>query len=171
MTPVERVGASRTRFVTGCLATVVLTLAACSSTSPSPTGQPETIHLIEHPTNVNSVSVGSLTACTNPTSCQGDYLIGVNPVSDAETGAEVGTITFECFFVDTGTLLLHCPGITITLTDRGKIVFNEIVDLGGEVRPANGTITGGTGEFLGVTGTVTSRKLASTSDFVITLTK
>jgi hypothetical protein len=153
-----------------CLAAVAAALAACGTT-PSSSGRPETIHLIEHPTNVNSVSVGSLTGCTNATSCQGDYLIGVNPVSDAETGAEVGTITFECFFIDTGTLLLHCPGITITLVDRGQIVFNEIVDLGGEIRPANGTIIGGTGEFLGVTGSVTSRKLATTSDFVITITK
>lgn len=171
MTPIQPIPARRAGFFVACLATVALVLAACSSTSPSSSGQSQTIHLIEHPTNVNSVSVGSLTGCTNTTSCQGDYLIGVNPISDAETRAEVGTITFECFFIDTGTLLLHCPGITITLVDRGKIVFNEIVDLAGEVRPANGTITGGTGEFLGVTGTVTSRKLASTSDFVITLTK
>lgn len=170
MTAIQPIAARRQGFLGACLAAVALALAACS-TSPSSSGRPETIHLIEHPTNVNSVSVGSLTGCTDATSCQGDYLIGVNAVSDAETGAEVGTIAFECFFIDTGTLLLHCPGLTITLVDRGQIVFNEIVDLGGEVRPANGTITGGTGEFLGVTGTVTSRKLASTSDFVITLMK
>jgi hypothetical protein len=170
MTAIQPISARRLGCLMVCLAAVAVALAACS-TSPSSSGQPETIHLIEHPTNVNSVSVGSLTGCTNATSCQGDYLIGVNPVSDAETGAEVGTITFECFFIDTGTLLLHCPGITITLVDRGQIVFNEIADLGGEIRPANGTIIGGTGEFLGVTGSVTSRKLATTSDFVITITK
>ena len=175
MTFAQSIHPTRVRFLVACLATVTLTLAACigssSSASPPSSGKRQTIHLIEHPTNVNSVSVGSPTGCTNATSCQGDYLIGENPMSDAATGREVGTITFECFFVDTGTLLLHCPGITITLINRGQIVFNESVDLGGEVRLANGTITGGTGEFIGATGTVTSRKLASTSDFVITLTR
>jgi len=175
MDPTQPIPATRAGFLAASLATVALALGACSgagpSASPSASGQSQTIHLIEHPTNVNSVSVGSLTGCTNTTSCRGDYLIGDNPVFDAETGAQVGTMTFECFFVDEGSLLLHCAGITITLTDRGQIVFNEIVDLGGEVRPANGTIIGGTGEFLGATGTITSRKLASTSDFVITLSK
>jgi hypothetical protein len=160
---------SRMRALVGLA--VVGSLAACAvapqSPPPGAVSQPQTIHLIEHATNVNSVEVGSLTHCTNPTSCQGDYLIGNNPMFDAVTGKEVGTITFECFFIDTGSLLLHCPGSTITLTDRGQIVINEIVDLGGEVRPANGTITGGTGEFLGATGTVTS----GNRDFLITITR
>lgn len=175
MTPIQPNPTTRSRFLVACLATVALALAACGgvspSANPSSSGQSPVIHLIEHPTNVSSVSVGSLTGCTNTTSCQGDYIIGDNPVFDAGTGTEVGILTFECFFIDAGSLLLHCPGITITLTDRGQIVFNEIVDLGGEVRPNNGTITAGTGEFLGATGTVTSRKLASTADFVITLAK
>jgi hypothetical protein len=135
--------------------------------SPSPANAPQTIHLTEHPTNVNSVEVGSLTHCTNATSCQGDYLLGGSRMFDAATGNEVGTVTFECFFIDTGSLLLHCPGSTITLTDRGQIVISEIVDLGGEVWPDNGTIIGGTDEFLGATGTLTS----GNKDFVITFTK
>lgn len=161
------------RSTLGVAMAAVVVLGACSVATPPTTSlsPPQTIHIIEHPTNVNSVSVGSLTGCTDATACRGDYLLGDNPVFDAVSGAEVGTITFECFFFDPGRLLLHCPGITITLDDRGQIVFNEIVDLGGEVQPANGTIIGGSGEFLGATGTVTSRKLATTSDFVITVTK
>lgn len=135
--------------------------------SPHPADAPQTVHLTEHPTNVNSVEVGSLTNCTDPTSCQGDYLLGESAMYDAVTGNQVGTVTFECFFIDTGSLLLHCPGSTITLTDRGQIVINEIVDLGGEIAPDNGTIIGGTGEYLGATGNVTS----GNRDFVITITK
>jgi hypothetical protein len=174
MTPTQPIPTTRARFLAACLATVALALAACSGAGPSASasasGQTQTIHLVEHPTNTNSVSVGSLTGCTNATSCRGDYLLGQNAMFDPATNRQVGTITFECFFVDEGSLLLHCPGVTITLDDRGQIVSNTIVELGGEVRPENGTIIGGTGEFLGATGTVTSRKLASTSDFVITIT-
>jgi hypothetical protein len=171
MTPAQPIPTTRARFLFACLATVVLALAACGGASPSASGQRKTIHLIEHPTNTNSVSVGSLTQCTDPTSCRGDYLLGDNPVFDAATNKQVGTTTFECFFFDPGKLLMHCPGVTITLADRGQIVYNGIVDLGGQVRLANGTIIGGTGEFLGATGTVTGKKVADNSDIVITLTK
>jgi len=133
--------------------------------SSSPAEVLQTVHLTEHPTNVNSVEIGSLTNCTDATSCQGDYLLGASQMLDPATGDEVGSVTFECFFIDTGSLLLHCPGSTINLTDRGQMVINETVDLGGEVRPDNGTIIGGTGEFLGATGALTS----GNKDFVITI--
>ncbi len=175
MATIQTIPTTRASFLVAGLATVALALAACSgaspSASPSSSGQTQTIHLIEHPTNTNSVSIGSLTGCTNATSCRGDYLLGDNPVFDAATNKQVGTTTFECFFFDPGSLLLHCPGITITLTDRGQIVYNGVVDLGGDVRLANGTIIGGTGEFLGATGTVTGKKVANTSDIVITITR
>lgn len=145
--------------------------SAAATAAPTASPAARTIHLIEQPTNTNSVSVGSLTHCTDATSCRGDYLLGENPVFDAVTNKQVGTVTFECFFFDPGSLVIHCPGVTITLTDRGQIVYNAIVDLGGAVRPANGTIIGGTGEFLGATGTVTSKKLDSTSDITITFAK
>ena len=170
MTPTQPIRA-RSRFLVACLAMVALALAACSSASPSANGQTKTIHLVEHPTNTNSVSVGSLTGCTNATSCRGDYLLGQNPMFDPAANKQVGTITFECFFFDEGDLMIHCPGVTISLDNRGQIVSNTIVDLAGEARPENGTIIGGTGEFLGASGTVTSRKVGSTSDFVITITK
>lgn len=126
---------------------------------------PQVVHLSELPTNVNSVEIGSLTDCTATTSCQGDFLLGASQMLDAATGDEVGSVTFECFFLDTGSLLLHCPGSAISLTDRGQMVINETVDLGGEVRPDNGTIIGGTGEFLGAMGALTS----GNKDFVITI--
>ena len=78
----------------------------------------------------------------------------------------MGSLTFECFFIDTGSLLLHCPGSTINLTERGQMVINEAVDLGLEVLVDNGTIIGGTDEFLGATGGLTS----GNKDFVITIT-
>jgi hypothetical protein len=53
---------------------------------------------------------------------------------------------YECFLVDVGSTLYHCPGVTITLTGRGQIVFTEV-------------------------GEVTARVLSSGGDFVITLTK
>jgi hypothetical protein len=161
--------AAHATLLTVCLATVALILAACSGASPSASHKGQSIHLIEHPTNTNSVSVGSLTQCSDPTSCRGDYLLGDNPVFDAATNKQAGTTTFECFFFDPGKLLLHCPGVTITLTNRGQIVYNAIVDLGGDIRLANGTVVGGTGEFLGATGTVTGKKVGGNSDIVITL--
>ena len=177
------------------LATLALALAACSgasqsptsnpspTASPSPTGapspspapvtaslaatnQPQTIHLIEHPTNVGHVQVGSLTGCTGASGCQGDYLVGNDPMFDAATGKEVGSIMFECFLVDPGSGMFHCPGITIELTGRGQIVFTERFDGSSQASP----ITGGPGEFLGATGTVTAKLPPSgNGDFVITI--
>jgi hypothetical protein len=172
----------RTRLLAG-LATLALALAACgvaatpmptaaptaAPTAPAPAAasQPQTIHVIEHATNVSQVRVGSLSGCSNTTSCQGDYIVGDDPLADAVTGKEVGTLAFECFVVTTGDTLYHCPGITITLTGRGQIVFTEFY-WDGVTRPETSPITGGTGEFLGATGTVTSQR---GGDFVITLTK
>ena len=123
---------------------VAFSLAACSATqltagspestppvsAPTASSQPQNIHVLEQVDNDTEVKVGSLTGCTNTTSCQGDYS-------------------------------------TITLTGRGQIVFTETVDFD---HPAGerGPITGGTGEFLGATGVVTSPGLA---DFVIEITK
>jgi hypothetical protein len=184
-------------FVVTCLAIAALALAACSSaatttptaaptatptlrvaatlspgpvvTLPPPAHQPQTIHLIDYPTSGTEVSVGSHSGCSD-TLCQGDYIIGYDPVRDAVTGKEVGTLAYECFLVDPGSTLYHCPGNTFTLTGRGQIVFAEVIqhEVGGP--PTTGPITGGTGEFLGATGFVVSQKISNGGDFVITIT-
>ncbi len=98
-------------------------------------------------------------------------MVGYDPLFDAASGKEVGTFAYECFLVDVESHLYHCPGVTITLTGRGQIVFAEVIDheVGGP--PATAPIIGGTGDFLGATGTVTAKVLSSTGDFVITITK
>jgi hypothetical protein len=189
--PISAMGAW---FVVPCTVALVLSLAACRGANPSTSpsagviagngtapsvspfasvspvvasqaavAQPQTIHLIEHPTNYSEVHVAS---CSNKP-CQGDYFAGDDPMFDAATGAEVGTIMFECFLVDPGPGMYHCPGITITLTGRGEIVFTEKFNGSSQTSP----ITGGTGEFLGATGTVISQLPPSgNGDFVITIT-
>lgn len=148
---------------------VVATPSVGSVTAPlAATNQPQTIHLIEHPTNVSEVRVGSLTGCTGASGCQGDYLVGDDPMFDAATGKQVGTILFECFLVGPASGLFHCPGITIDLDGRGQIIFTEKFDGSSQTSP----ITGGTGEFLGATGTVTAKLPQSgNGDFVITIVR
>jgi hypothetical protein len=175
MTPTQPIRATRMRFVVAGLATLALALAACSanpaaSPSASPSASPpQTIHLFDHPTSGTEVRVGSLTGCTD-TTCQGDYIIGHDPLTD-DSGKEVGTLTYECFVADPASSLYHCPGNTIDLTDRGQIVFAEAIqhEVGGPATTA--PITGGTGEFLGTTGFVISKKVSTGGDFVITFTK
>lgn len=160
-------------------------VAAASAASPSPSpaaatpsdapqspalaaaAQQTVIHVLENPLDWAEVNVGTLTGCTNATTCQGDYYLGDHPLVDASTHDVVGTLKFECFVMDTGSSVYHCPGSTITLTGRGQITFTETVDFD---HPAGerGPITGGTGEFLGVTGAVTS---ASLGDFTISITR
>jgi hypothetical protein len=136
--------------------------------------QPQTIHVLEPAKNVTMVSVGSLTGCTSTAGCQGDYVLGDDPLLDATTKQEVGRLLFECFRVDTGSSLFHCPGNTITLTDRGQIVYTEDVHFIAGYAPEAWPITGGSGEFLGAIGFVTSpadSKYTGGGDFVITIVK
>ena len=137
-------------FPVACLAILVLAIAACGSAAaaaspapsaaPSPSAavdalgrtasplaasQPQTIHLILHPVND---TLGSLTGCSTAGSCQGDFMIGYDPLVDADTGTEVGTLAYECFLVDVPSTLYHCPGVTITLTGRGQVVFTELIE-------------------------------------------
>jgi hypothetical protein len=187
MIPTQPMRSTGTCVVVTCLAIAALALAACSSaatTTPTaaPTDaataapmlsaaahQPLTIHLTDTPTGGTDVSVRSITGCPD-TSCQGDYIIGYDPVVDAATGKEVGTLAYECFLVDPASTLYHCPGNTFTLTGRGQIVFAEVIlhEVGGP--PTIAPITGGTGEFLGAIGTVTSKKVSAGGDFVINIT-
>jgi hypothetical protein len=134
--------------------------------------QSQTIHVLEPASNVTVVSVGSLTGCTSTTGCQGDYVLGDDPLIDPTTKREVGRLLFECFRVDTGSSLFHCPGNTITLTGRGQIVYTEDVHFVAGYAPDAWPITGGTGDFLGAIGFVTSpadSKYTDGGDFVITI--
>jgi hypothetical protein len=160
---------------------VAFILAACSATQltagspestppvspPAASSQPQKIHVLEQVVNDTEVKVGSLTGCTNTTSCQGDYYLGDHPLVDPTTHTQVGTLKYECFVIDTGSSVYHCPGATITLTGRGQITFTETVDFS-SAAGERGPITGGTGEFLGATGVVTSPGLA---DFVIEINR
>jgi hypothetical protein len=201
MTPTPPIPARRAAILLTVLATLGLTLAACGSAAtlsqtprpivaataaltatptPTPTTAPaatpmpaaasqsQTIHLILHPVND---TVGSLTGCSSAGTCQGDFMVGYDPLVDAETGKEVGTYAYECFLVDVASTLYHCPGVTITLTGRGQIVFTELIEHEPDKPPAVAPITGGTGEFLGATGTVTAKVLSGAGDFVITITR
>jgi hypothetical protein len=156
--------------------TVALALAACSGVSPSPSptaGRPYTIHLLEPATNVTTVSVGSLTGCASTTGCQGDYVLGNDPLLDATTKQEVGRLLFECFRVDVGSTLFHCPGNTISLTGRGRIIYTEDVHFAPGYPLGTWPITGGTDEFAGATGSVASPAdsiYTDGGDFVITIT-
>jgi hypothetical protein len=172
MTPAQPIRAKRARLVVACLATLALVLAACTGASPS-ASQPQTIHVLEPAMNVTTVSVGSLTGCTSTSGCQGDYVLGDDPLLDATTKQEVGRLLFECFRVDTGSSLFHCPGNTITLTGRGQIVYTEDVHFAPGYAPESWPITGGSGEFLGATGFVASpadSTYTDGGDFVITFT-
>ena len=142
--------------------------ATPTATATPAASQFQTIHLILHPTKD---TVGSLTGCSSAGLCQGDFMVGYDPLFDATSGTEVGTFAYECFLVDVANTLYHCPGVTITLTGRGQIVFTELIEHEPGKPPAIAPITGGTGEFLGATGTVTAKVLASAGDFVISITR
>jgi hypothetical protein len=192
MNRTQPIRATRFGFVAACLATLTLALAACGNAppaspsasvnsklasqapgaNPGPTtvsagaNQPQTIHVIEQTTNISKIRVGSSTGCTGP-ACPGDYLIGEDPVVDPATSERVGSLVFACFRVDTVSGLLYCPAVTITLWERGQIVFaTKCCGGGSETAP----ITGGTDEFLGATGSVTNQTLNGNGDYVITIT-
>lgn len=148
------------------------TVSGAPPAGSSGASQSQTIHVLEPARNVTTVPVGSLTGCTSTTGCQGDYVLGDDPLLDATTRQEVGRLLFECFRVDVGSNLFHCPGNTITLAGRGQIVYTEDVRFGSAEAPGTWPITGGTGEFLGATGFVTSPADSSYTgggDFLITI--
>ena len=141
------------------------------SGSPVPANQPQTIHLSLLPGGDTEISVRSLNTGCNATPCQGDYRLGDDALFDPTTGKQVGTLVYVEFAVITGVDLFHSPANTITLAERGQIVFTETLYDDGSGRPATGVIIGGTGEFLGATGYVISRSLSNRGDFVITITE
>jgi len=143
-----------------------------ASPSPAVASQSQTIHVLEDPIEFSDVKVGSLTGCSKA-DCQGDTLIGRSRMLDATTRKEVGTFLVNCLLMDPAESLYSCPANTITLADRGQIVFTETLRfVTGAVQEA-WPIIGGTGEFLGATGTVQSPADSTYQygDFVITFTK
>ena len=136
--------------------------------SPAAANQPTTIHLILHPSSDTQVHVGSLTGCTEGT-CRGDYRLGDDPLFDAATGKQVGTLVYVEFAL-TEASLYYSPADTITLTGRGQIIFTETIYDNGTGQSVKGAIIGGTDEFLGATGYVISTSLPNKGDFVITIT-
>jgi hypothetical protein len=147
---------------------------APASLVPAAAGKAQTIHVLENPLDWASVNVGSLSGCT-VAPCLGDYLVGRSSLSDATTKKTVGTLVTECFLVDAASGEYHCPSVMLTLTGRGKIVFSENPFIGAKTASASEDmpIIGGTGEFLGMTGSVASpaNSTSSYGDFVITITK
>jgi hypothetical protein len=154
---------------------------ATPATTPAPTPTPlagqagrqsQTIHVLEDPIGFSHVKVGSLTGC-NATDCQGDMLIGRSRMLDATTRKEVGTFLVNCFLVDPAQSLYSCPANTITLTDRGQIVFTETLRFVAGASQELWPIIGGTGEFLGATGTIDGPDDSTWpyADLVITFTK
>jgi hypothetical protein len=175
MAPNEWTRSTRVGVVVACLAAMGLALAACGSAGPSPAAtqapaaaQTLEMHLILQPVND---TVGSLTACSSPGGCQGDFMVGYDPLVDATNSKQVGTFAYECFLVDVASTRYHCPGVVISLTGRGDIVFTEVIEHAPGRPPAIAPITGGTGEFLGATGTVTLKVLTGSGDLVIAMTK
>lgn len=79
---------------------------------------------------------------------------------DATTRKEVGTFLVNCFLIDPGQGLYHCPANTITLTGRGQIVYTETLLFVRGAAQETWPIIGGTGEFLGATGSVDSPAIA-----------
>ena len=141
------------------------------SVAPAAPGQPQTIHLTLQPGNDTDISVDrSKTAC-NTEYCRGDYRLGDDSLFDAGSGKQVGTLAYVEYVVTTDDPLWLSPADTITLDGRGQIVFSELLHDDQSGRPATGAILGGTGEFTGVTGYVTSRSLGGHGDFVITITR
>jgi hypothetical protein len=141
--------------------------ASLPTTSPAAAASgARTIHLILRPVND---TIGSLKSCSTETSCQGDFMVGYDPLIDPTTGEVVGALAYECFLVDPGSTLYHCPGNTITLEGRGQVVFTELIQHAPGKPPSIAPITGGSGEFRGATGTVTAKVLADGGDFVITI--
>ncbi|MFI5042333.1 MAG: hypothetical protein ACHQNA_10875 [Acidimicrobiales bacterium] len=104
--------------------TPTTTVPAATPVPSAAASQPQTIHLILHAVNDTG---GSLPGCSGSGPCQGDFMVGYDPLFDADTGKEVGTFAYECFLVDVASFRYHCPGATMTLTGRGLIVFTELI--------------------------------------------
>jgi len=168
---VPLVALATTIFIGACSPAAVPSVAS-APTAAATASQPQTIHVLEDPADWTEVKVGSLSGC-NASTCLGDYLVGRSRMLDASTNKEVGTLLTECFVVDASSERYHCPSTTIELTGRGQVVFTEDAYIGQHRSAGDYPVIGGTGEFLGASGVVTTPadSTAKYGDFVITLTK
>jgi len=129
----------------------------------------KTIHVQEHAINVTYVPVQKLLGSTSSAN-QGDYVSWDDPLFDPGTGAQVGHVMGLCTVVDPTAQVYACPGVTFILTGRGEIAVQGDFDATG--KPTVTSVLGGTGEFLGITGSVRGQALSPTlNDFVFTLTR
>jgi len=157
--------------------TVTAAPAPAPTPSPSPVAAtPTTIHVLEDPIDFTDVRVHSLTGCAGVAACLGDQLIGRSRMLDATTRAAVGTLIVVCVLVDPAQNLYSCPANTIILNGRGQIVYTETLLFKDAPRSdwekwAPWPIIGGTGEFLGATGTIDTPAESTWDygDFVITI--
>jgi hypothetical protein len=166
-----------------CSAAPVTSTAPASPPPAAAATQQQVVHVLENPLGWAEVKVGSLSECKDAY-CLGNYVVGSSSLVDAVTKDVVGTLLTECFLVDAGSGRYHCPATTLVLTGRGQIVFTEDPYLGPKFCPscfrpeppntvADYPVIGGSGEFLGATGEVTSPADSTWQygDFVVTLTK
>jgi hypothetical protein len=119
-------------------------------TFPPAAHRPQTIHVFEDPIAFATVPVAG---CTTTKGCVGQQLNGHSGMLDWATHADVGTLTAKCVMTDPSRNLYDCA-ITIKLTGRGQIAFDESVVIGGNGPQGPWPILSGTGEFLEATGSV-----------------
>lgn len=83
-----------------------------------------------------------------PGESPGDYGVFRDPVAIPSSGKVVGTVDVQCIaaYAD------QCRG-AVSLDGRGQITFDGVTPLG--VDPDRFAVTGGTGEFVGVGGSLT----------------
>lgn len=119
-------------------------------TFPPAAHRPQTIHVFEDPRGWVTVPVAG---CTATKGCVGQQLNGYSAMLEWATHADVGTLVGKCVMTDPSRNLYDCA-ITIKLTARGEIVFDESVVIGGNGPQGPWPIISGTGEFLEATGSV-----------------
>lgn len=137
-------------------------------TFPPAAHRPQTVHVLEDAIAFRRVPVAG---CTTTKGCVGQQLNGVSWMLDWATHAEIGTLLAKCVMTDPGRNLYDCA-ITIKLTGRGQIVFDESVVIGGNGPQGPWPIASGTGEFLGATGSVSipADSTCHCGNFVIAIT-
>jgi hypothetical protein len=158
------------KLMTAAAAVIALVLtpiaAVASTSSPSGSGQPRTIHVIEH------AITDTVQMFHPPKKSLGDVLGFHNPVYNAANTQQVATDNGYCIrTVATGKTEWECTWTT--LLPGGQItVEGPYYDDGTDTTLA---ITGGTGAYTGAEGSMllhaTGNPVGSEYDFIFTLTR